>query len=59
MWSRFVKMIANMLGLPYNAKTQSALDQIMSAGYSVLDKGVGQDRSLHHEARPGHRQAAR
>jgi hypothetical protein len=46
MFARFIKMIADMLGLPYNAKTQSALDHIMSAGYSVLDKGVGQDRSF-------------
>jgi hypothetical protein len=46
LFSRFIQLIANVLGIPYNAKTTSALDQIMSAGYSVMDKGVGQDRSF-------------
>ena len=42
LWSRFMKFISDLLGMPYNDKTLTAFDRIMSAGFSVLDAGQGQ-----------------
>jgi hypothetical protein len=41
-WSRIIKFFANVLGLPYNTKTESALNRILGAGFAVLDTGASQ-----------------
>lgn len=40
LWSKFLGWVSDMIGLPFNAKTETALDTIMSAGMSVLDAKV-------------------
>lgn len=42
LWDIIVDFFAGLLGLPTsNKKARSALDEIMSAGYAVLDAGAG------------------
>jgi hypothetical protein len=42
LWSRIVNYIRSLMGLPASAKTQSALDKILGAGFSILDAGTQQ-----------------
>lgn len=41
LWSKFLSWLSETLGLPFNAKTESALDAIMHAGMAVLEAGAG------------------
>lgn len=41
LWASIVDFFRRLFGLPASGHTMTALDQLLSAGYSVLDAGVG------------------